>query len=278
MSAATSPGQRPATGAKSMMLTVLGEFVVPTGGSAWTGTLLGALSSLGYGDRNARQALARLRGDGVVDSERHGRRTRWHITADGDRLLRTGAERIYRFGERSEPWDRRWLVVICAVPESHREIRRRFQTRLSFAGFGFVSASVAVSPHIAAETTANEILADLDLVETATVLRAETGASTPDEALLDRSWDVDALAAAYQEFVDEFGGIRPDGPEAAFRSVVRLVHAWRHFPFLDPELPPELLPPGWIGNVARHLFTDARRAWSGDAAAHYKQLEADHDR
>ena len=103
--------------AKSVMLTVLGEFVLPGGGQAWTGTLVGALATLGYQDRNARQVLARLRDDGRIRSERVGRQTRWHLTAEGRSLLEAGAERIYRFGRRAQDWDGRWLLVQCSVPE-----------------------------------------------------------------------------------------------------------------------------------------------------------------
>lgn len=268
---------RPTDSAKSMLLTVLGELVVPNGGSVWTGTLVDGLAALGYGDRNARQAMARLRDDGVIESERHGRKTRWHVTAEGDQLLRAGAERIYRFGERTEPWDGRWLVVVCSIPESQREKRRRLQTQLAFAGFGFVSPNIAVSPHTSAEHTVNQVLERLDLADIAMVLRAETGSLTPDGDILERSWDLEALSASYVDFISTFGEVRPEGPEASFCELVRLVHTWRRFPFSDPELPPELLPAGWSGTVARHLFDDARDSWSTEATAYYKGLEAEHD-
>lgn len=274
---ASVPQQRPTGSAKSVLLTVLGEFVVPDGGSVWTGTLVDGLAALDYSDRNARQAMARLGDDGVIEPERYGRKTRWRLTAEGNRLLRTGADRIYRFGRRTEPWDGRWLVVVCSIPETQREKRRRFRAQLAFAGFGFLSPTIAVSPHLSAEETANEVLERLDLATIAVVLRAETGALTPDGNLLERSWDLASLGASYVDFVAGFGDVRPDGPERSFCELVRLVHAWRHFPFSDPELPPELLPPGWAGNVARHLFEDARGAWSTEATAFYKSLEARHD-
>lgn len=274
---APTPRQRPTESAKSVLLTVLGELVVPNGGRVWTGTLVDGLAALGYGDRNARQAIARLRDDGVIEPERHGRKTRWHVTGDGDQLLRSGAERIYSFGRRSEPWDGRWLVVVCSIPETQRDKRRRFQTRLAFAGFGFLSPTIAVSPHLSVEQVASDILERLGLADVAVVLRAETGSLTPDDDVLARSWDLDAIGASYVDFVETFSDVRPENGEASFCELVRLVHAWRQFPFSDPELPPELLPAGWAGNVARHLFEDAQRTWSGEATNHYKSLEAEHD-
>lgn len=274
--AETNLGDRPTSSAKSVLLTLLGEFVAPTGGAVWTGTLIDGLAALGYGDGNARQAMARLRDDGVLTPERHGRKTRWHLTDAGQRLLDDGAERIYSFGAGTEGWDGTWLLITCSIPESQRDKRHRFQTRLAFAGFGFASPTMAVSPHASAEPTANRILEELGLAEVALVLRAETGSLTSDRTMLERSWDLAALGAAYDDFVDTFAGVQPAGRPDAFRELVRLVHAWRQFPFADPELPPELLPDGWPGTVASALFTDARASWSADAGAHYAQLEAAH--
>ncbi len=260
-----------------MLLTVLGEFVVPTGGEVWSGTVVDVLGRLGFGAGNARQALARLGHDGVIESRRHGRRTRWHLTPDGEQLLTSGAKRIYGFGHRREPWDGRWLVVVCSIPETQREKRRRLRARLQFAGFGFTTPTVAVSPHLTAEDATDQVLHDLGLTDQALVFRAETGRLSPDRDLLNRSWDLSALAGAHEGFLADFGHRHPRDPAQAFEDLLRLVHAWRRFPFIDPELPPELLPSDWPGHAARDLFADARRTWSTDALGHFKALEATHD-
>ena len=51
-------------------------------------------------------------------------------------------------------------------------------------------------------------------------------------------------------------------------ELTTLVHRWRRFPFLDPELPPELLPEDWPGQSAIERFgtrraelLDSARAW-----------------
>ena len=60
------PAQR--GGAKALLLTVLGEFVLPSGGSAWTSTLVTTAETLGIGEKNARQALARIADQGLIES------------------------------------------------------------------------------------------------------------------------------------------------------------------------------------------------------------------
>ena len=42
---------------------------------------------------------------------------------------------------------------------------------------------------------------------------------------------------------------------------VRLVHEWRRFPFLDPDLPGELLPRDWSGYRAAELFHHLHEQW-----------------
>lgn len=263
--------------AKSVLLTILGEFVLPSGASAWTGTLVDALTALGYQDRNARQVLTRLRDDGRIEPERRGRRTLWHLTGPGRRLLEAGSARIYRFGRRAERWDGRWLLVQCSVPETMRRERRLLQTRLSFEGFGFLSATVAVSPYCELEETANEVLTDLGLADLAVVMFGSTGSLSPGAAILERAWDLDGLRTAYRDFIERFDTVEPSGGKASFAAVVRLVHAWRQFPFRDPEIPSQLLPEDWIGSRARDLFDDRRTRWSPAATDFYKGLEASNE-
>lgn len=256
------------------MLTVLGEFVLPHGGSVWTATIIDALQLLAVGERNARQAAARLRDQGILDVERYGRRARWHLTASGRNLLEVGTERIYGFGAGERDWDHRWLVVLAAVPEGQRAKRHQLRSQLAFAGFGFIGPGTAVTPHSDREGVANAILRELDLVDGAVVLLAETGAMVPDEAILRRGWDLDALAHRYEEFVADFERRAPRSPEARFAALVELVHAWRRFPFGDPEIPDALLPAHWPGRRAKELFDDRHRAWSPDANVWFEKAEA----
>src|SRR3954468_8031748 len=108
--------------ARSMLLTVLGEYVLPAPHGVWQETLISALGSLDYKTQAARQALARSVSGGWLRTERHGRRARMHLTGEAREMLATGAERIYSFGEPWE-WDGRWLLVLVRVPEERRDVR-----------------------------------------------------------------------------------------------------------------------------------------------------------
>jgi phenylacetic acid degradation operon negative regulatory protein len=265
---------RPRSGssAKALLLTVLGELVLPHEGAIWTSTVVRALSLLDVEERNARQAVARLAEQGTVRSERQGRRARWHLTDAGRRLLVEGTERIYQLGTGDDRWDGRWLVVLCSVPEEQRAKRHQLRTQLQFAGFGFVASGVAVCPHLDREPAAEAVLAELDLLPGAMVFRAEAGGGADD--LLARAWDLDALAAAYTAFVQSFEDRAPRTDEARFADLVELVHEWRRFPFMDPGIPTRLLPAHWPGRAAHGIFTERHDAWSPGAVRWYLDAEA----
>jgi len=264
---------RSGSSAKALLLTVLGELVLPHGGTVWTQTVVHLLDRLGVEERNARQALARLAEQGIVASERHGRRALWRLTPEGRELLETGTERIYSFGVATTEWDDHWLVVLCSVPEEQRAKRHRLRSRLSFEGFGFLGPGVAVTPHLDREDAANAILKDLDLVPAAVVLRAEAGTLVPATEVLHRAWDLDDLADQYRAFDERFRRRSPTGEEAQLTALVELVHAWRRFPFVDPEIPDRLLPRTWPGRRAKALFDDRHAAWSPAARRRYRSLE-----
>jgi phenylacetic acid degradation operon negative regulatory protein len=91
--------------------------------------------------------------------------------------------------------------------------------------------------------------------------------------LLERAWDLDALADRYGEFIHTFGDRIPDTDEERFRSLTQLVHAWRHFPFVDPEIPLRLLPTRWLGRQAKDLFDDRHARWAPGANRWYESTE-----
>jgi PaaX-like protein len=116
--------------ARSLLMTLLGEFVLPRGGSVWTQALTSALGLFGVEDKSARQALARTAAEGWLAPERAGRQVRWSLTPPGQRLLSEGARRIYSFGRDEVQWDGRWLVLLVSVPESQRDRRHRIRAQL----------------------------------------------------------------------------------------------------------------------------------------------------
>ena len=252
-----------------MLLTTLGEYVLPLKASVWQETLIEALGALGYKVHAARQALARSVAAGWLKTERHGRRARLSLTDETTQMLETGADRIYSFGEPWE-WDGRWLLVVLRVPEERRDVRHRVRTRLAWAGFGSLGGGLWITPHAERERE----LSDVDSVAELLSFRASLGTLGDPARVLAEAWDLDAVAAAYRGFIERFGRWRPRTPEAVFRAQTELVHEWRRFPFLDPDLPEAMLPARWPRAQALGVFRERHESWHAAAQQYFHSLEA----
>ena len=256
-----------ADSARGLLLTVLGEFVLPAGGSALTSAFIDVLGRLGVEEKASRQALMRTAAGGLLTSQRHGRRTRWTLTPAAERFLTEGAERIYGFQATQPEWDGRWLIVLARVPETERAARHLLRTRLTWAGFGSPAPGVWISTHLDRAKEADHVLDEAG-VRDGQIFLAEHHAGGPPAAMVRQAWDLDAVEARYEEFLAEFARV-PAG-DALVRTV-HLVHAWRRFPLTDPALPPALLPARWSGVRAAKLFARRRAQWHAAAQAAWQR-------
>lgn len=261
-----------AASARSLLLTVLGEFVLPRDEPVWTQVLIDVLGSLGVESKSARQALARTAAEDLVASDRAGRRVRWSLTQQGRRLLSDGATRIYGFGAATGPWDGRWLVLLVSVPESRRQLRHRLRTRLAWAGLGSPAPGVWLTPDPEKQDEVAEVIADLELTSATSSFVGPFGAIGAPRQVVEQAWDLAEVEAAYEEFLDTFSGAAPVDPSEVLASQIHLVHAWRRFPFLDPKLPAELLPDSWAGSRAAALFDTLHARWGDEAQQHWQLL------
>jgi phenylacetic acid degradation operon negative regulatory protein len=256
--------------ARSLLFTVLGELVLPTGGEAWTSAFIDILGRLGVEEKAARQALMRTAADSWLSSERVGRRTVWRLTPAAERLLRDGTERIFGFTAVAEDWDGRWTIVIARTPETERASRHMIRTRLRWAGFGHVMPGVWLSPRTDRGAEVQQILEEAGLPEGYS-FAAEHQGGGPLTAMVGQAWDLDELTRAYDEFIEAFS--RAAGPDPVAR-VIDLVHAWRRFPWIDPGLPAQFLPAPWRGTAAVKLFARRHAEWADEAIAEWRQLLA----
>lgn len=253
-----------------MLLTVLGEFVLPREAPAWTGALVTALSEVGVEEKAARQALSRTAAEGLLSSERDGRRVRWRLTPAGTQLLFAGTERIYGFGQRLDGWDGRWLVLAVSVPETQRQLRHRLRTRLTWAGLGSPMPGLWVSPDASKEKEVAAAIEELGVESFS--FSGPFGQIGDQHRVVCDAWPLDDVERRYRVFLDAVSAQAPATPAERFQAQVRLVQEWRRFPFLDPALPPELLPDTWPGRTAADLFHRRHDEWHADAQAHWDHL------
>ncbi|MCW2758768.1 MAG: Phenylacetic acid-responsive transcriptional repressor [Nocardioidaceae bacterium] len=271
---ATRRRQLGTASARSTLLTVLGEFVHPCGESVWTATLLEALVALDIEEKSARQALTRTANEGILASERHGRRVLWTLTEHGTTLLEQGTERIYGFMRSRPRWDGSWLVLSVPIPESQRQLRHRLRTRLTWLGLGSPTSGLWISPDTGHAPDVHAVIRELGLEDLAFAWSGPASGIGSEPRLLADAWNLDEVEARYLEFLDEFEDREASDDRAAYVAQVQMVEAWRRFPFLDPALPSELLDHDWPGARAADTFHDRHARWHRPARAAWETFEA----
>jgi ring-1,2-phenylacetyl-CoA epoxidase subunit PaaA len=269
-----------APSARSLLLTVLGDAVLPSGGRAWLGALTNAMETVAVTAPATRQALRRLAGQDLVAAERHGRRTAYRLTSPGRRRLEEAAERIYL--RRELRWDGRWRLLTYTFPEEHRAARDALRRELAWLGYGTLSSGLMISPwdhgaHLDAVLAKHGVEG---AVETFT-----SELQGDDRDLAARAYDLAGLRREHRAFIDDVEGrptsedVRRVDDRASFGERILLVHRWRKFLFLDPGLPQQLLPTDWLGDRAAAAYLDLYRRLEPGAWRHWERIceEADPD-
>jgi phenylacetic acid degradation operon negative regulatory protein len=251
----TAPGpvaQRP----PRLLLTLLGDYWWRRTEPLPSAAIVALLAEFGVSDSAARAALSRLTRNGLLVTSRSGRRTFVQLSDRAAGILDDGARRIFSFGDAGGPWDGQWSLVAFSIPEHDRAARDELRKMLRWLGFAPLYDGLWVSPR---DHTAEVLGRFKELgITTATAFRATALEGVPDIAA--RAWDLDGLRAGYDEFTAFATTLRDQAaaggiaPLDALIARTRVMSEWRSFPTMDPDLPAELLPPGWPRAEARGLF------------------------
>jgi phenylacetic acid degradation operon negative regulatory protein len=246
----------------SFIYTLFGDFVHrdPTcGDELWVGGLIRLMGEFGLSEQAVRQAVSRMSRQGWLTATRRGNRSYYAITERGRKRVEAISPRIY--GPVVE-WDGRWRMLTYSVAESNREGRDRLRKDLTVLGWAPLSASTWISPRDSldgarAAAEANGVIANVDFFV------GEYMGPRTDRELLERCWDLAAIAEQYREFIARYeprllnerahNGMQDD---EAFVERMWLVHDFRKFAYVDPGLPSTLLPAHWPGTAASALFRE----------------------
>lgn len=265
-------------------MTIYGLYARESGGWLSVASLIRLMGGLGADQAAVRSSISRLKQRGILEPLRLGGAAGYALSPRGREILVEGDRRIFE-RPRARLADG-WLLAVFSVPERERGRRHALRSRLSWLGFGTVSAGVWIAPaQLAAETT--EVLAACGLSGYVDLFSAGYLAFGDVRVQVGRWWDLDRLERLYQEFLDDCGpvlehwpGTGPgtgrgrraaavgDGGEAAFADYVLALTAWRRLPYLDPGLPAELLPADWHGERAARTFGALRTRLADPARAH----------
>lgn len=256
---------------QELVMTLLGSYVRPRATrQVWSGGLVALLAELGFSDGAARIALARLAHRDLLARHKQGRLVHYTLTARTIAVLEDGDRRIFSLGgEPQEPGE--WTVLWQNVPESHRAAREKLVRRLRFLGFGSIQDGTWLTPH-SREDDVVALLEELGITEYAGLMLGRPSTLLDVRAFASRAWDLDGLAQRYDAFVTEFGGYTELDDQGAFWLRTRLVHTFRQFPSLDPELPPDLVPAPAGRAAAVELFHDLYAALAPAAQRHFDEV------
>ncbi|MGW0684003.1 PaaX family transcriptional regulator [Streptomyces sp. NPDC002754] len=242
--------------------------------------LVALLADFGSTPVSARAAIGRLARRGVLEAEKRGRRTYYRMTPDTARVLEQTQRRMMEFGAPGRPWDGLWTTVIFSVPDEQRELRHVIRRRLRFLGYGAVYDGVWMSPRADHVQTA-ELLRSVG-VRSATVLRSTLTHTQGDGDPL-AAWDLDAIGAAYAEFIASHAELAERaaagqvGSAEALSVRTKVKEEWLQMVSTDPELPADLLPADWPGHAARALFAQVYDALGPLAEVRVRQVVAEHE-
>ena len=259
--------------ARSLLISVLGQWVGPTDTPVWTATLVGALEALGIEARAARQAVTRTAADGWLEGESVGRYTRWRLTSSGRRMIGSAVPRVQRSIVSDRTWDGTFLLLTLTGAVLDREARERLAVGLDFEGFGTLGPGTWVAVGEGSREGADSVLSACGLKDRALLFSAQSvdGAETPGEVVA-LAWDLASAAAAHEAFLEEFERAMPADECEAFAMRTRLAHEWRHLLSVDPSLPLQLLPADWVGTRARKVFQLRFSEWAEAATSYYIRL------
>jgi phenylacetic acid degradation operon negative regulatory protein len=199
------------------------------------------------------------------------------------------------FGAAPPPYTGEWTVVAFSVAAERRGVRAVLRRELQDLKFGRLYDSVWVRPGDHTRELA-AVVAEVAAKDPELGISVMTSRFAAGDGMLDpaTAFDLDQLGAGYARFAARFEPLRQRvhagevGPAEALVARTELMDTWRTFPDRDPDLPAELLPPGWPRDAARRTFLEIHTGplaeqrlrqvverYSADAAAAVRHFAAE---
>jgi phenylacetic acid degradation operon negative regulatory protein len=190
-----------------LLLTILGDFWYARRECLPTRALVTLLGEFGISHQGSRTAISRLVHRGLLEFNRARGTGGYQLTSYADEVIRDGLRRISQFGNSSKDWDGEWTLVTFSIPESQRHLRHMLRTRLRWLGFAPLYNGIWVSPWDRADEVV-QLLSGLNIFSVS-IFHAKLSVSSPDSPV--SAWDLDVLAGAFNEFIEEFAPLVRSG-------------------------------------------------------------------
>ena len=262
--------EQPDISARSVLVTLLGDSVLPVTKTLWLSSLFSLAQPFGFSERLVRTSMFRLVAEGWVVNERVGRRSRYSLTLLAVRESEDAGRRIYA----NDPvtWDGSWAFAVLDTPLMPAAERDRIARHLGWHGFVALGRGLMASP----SATVEGLREFLRLVEPAGPVPVGRAELDDLDALVAQGFFAAAFRAAdteaaYRDFLARYEPWRRHDLDAAdpldaYALRTMLVHEFRRIRLRSPDMPQQLLPSDWIGDRAYDIAARLYRRLSPPAA------------
>ncbi len=255
------PRRQAGNAPQGLAVTLLADYTLSTRAALPSAAIVALLTEAGVSHAGARAAISRLARRGVLEGSRQGRHSFYRLASGAALVLAAGGRAIVSSAADTKTWDHQWTLIAFSLPREEVVQRRELRSRLRWLGYAPLYDGLWISPRELTEHTRTQ-LARLTF-GTMTVFRARhvDVDSTTGRDPID-AWDTTAIAEQYEAFIRQWNPLLSrthaagiTGAEAV-RARTKVMDSYRRLPILDPQLPTQLLPPGWQREPARNLFTE----------------------
>ncbi|MEZ5234399.1 MAG: hypothetical protein R2749_17080 [Acidimicrobiales bacterium] len=146
--------------ARSVLVTIFGDSIVPAGGEIWLADLIALCEPFGFSDRLVRTSMFRLGSEGWFETERVGRHSRYRLTRTATTQFAAAEARIYH--RPTVPWDGRWTLAFLDAAD--RTVRDGVAAALRWRGFATLSPGVLALPRAGGAAVVEEVAAEAGVV------------------------------------------------------------------------------------------------------------------
>jgi len=264
------------------MLTLYGDYVRNREMEIGIGSLIVLLGNFGLSEQAIRSAVSRMCRLDLLKARRVKRKSFYSLTDNGISLLTKGTQRI--FMRKNNEWDGNWHIVIYSIPEQRRDARDRLRLELNWLGYGPLSEATWISPYDLTKEV-EELAEKLQIKQYMQMylFQAKHLGSTDPKKIVSRCWDLSKIHEMYAGFIDRYRpkleqhlSLLKSGedftPSECFMERFNLIHEYRRLPYLDPDLPRELLPEDWLRPEAAALFEEYHNSLTAKANEYFDSV------
>ncbi|WCN83311.1 PaaX family transcriptional regulator [Micromonospora sp. LH3U1] len=264
---------------QGVAVTLLADYTLRTRADLPSAAIVALLAETGVTAAGARTAISRLARRGVLEGGRVGRRSSYRLSRAAAANLSAGGNWILVSTTSPARWDGCWTIVAFSLPQDHSTQRRALRAQLRWLGYAPLYDGLWISPHELTPPARAQL--DQLTLGAVTVFRGRQADldSTSHRAPIE-AWDIEAISRSYEAFLQRWRPLLPrvasgqvDGA-AAVRARTEIMDTFRRFPVLDPQLPVELLPEGWLRRPARELFEAVYDGLAAPAERHVRAVVA----